>query len=218
MGKTDLGQLYADIHNEVEARLEEFRALWAHGSDKELLRELCFCICTPQTNAKHAWEAVNRLADSGLLESGVHNSSARDALASVLRGSGVRFHNNKAAYIEASQRLFFPDTRSKIAGILSGNIKEARSSLALRVAGWGLKEASHFLRNIGQGSEICILDRHILRQLVDYGVIAAMPSALSAKVYLETECAMTRFAHDEGVPLDALDLTLWFKAKGEVFR
>lgn len=215
MGKTDVGQLYASIRKEVEARLEEFRALWEHGSDSELLRELCFCVCTPQTNAKRAWEAVNRLADSGLLESSAHD---RAALASVLRESGVRFHNNKAGYIEANQRLFFPDTRSKIAGILSGGVREARSSLTLRVAGWGLKEASHFLRNIGQGSEICILDRHILRQLVDYGVIAAMPGALSTKAYLETERAMTRFALDEGVPLDALDLTLWFKAKGEVFR
>ncbi|MDR2419081.1 MAG: N-glycosylase/DNA lyase [Treponema sp.] len=218
MGKTDLGRLYASIRDEVEARLEEFRALWAYGSDGELLRELCFCVCTPQTNAKRAWEAVNRLADSGLLESSVHDSAARDALAAVLRGSGVRFHNNKAAYIEANQRLFSPGTRSKIAGILSGGAREARSSLTLRVAGWGLKEASHFLRNIGQGSEICILDRHILRQLVDYGVITAMPGSLSVKVYLETERAMKRFARDEGVPLDALDLTLWFKAKGEVFR
>ena len=218
MGKTDLGQLYASIRKEVEARLEEFRALWEHGSDSELLRELCFCVCTPQTNAKRAWEAVNRLADSGLLESNVHDRAARNALAAVLRGSGVRFHNNKAAYIEANQRLFFPDTRSKISDILSSGVREARSNLTLRVAGWGLKEASHFLRNIGQGSEICILDRHILRQLVDYGVIAAMPKALSTKVYLETERAMTRFALDERVPLDALDLTLWFKAKGEVFR
>ncbi|MDR1398481.1 MAG: N-glycosylase/DNA lyase [Treponema sp.] len=218
MGKTDLGMLYASIHNEVEARLEEFRVLWAHGSDSELLRELCFCICTPQTNAKRAWAAVNQLADSGLLESGADDSAAREMLASVLRGSGVRFHNNKAAYIAANQRLFFPNPRSMIASILSHGVREARASLALRVAGWGLKEASHFLRNIGQGSEICILDRHILRQLVDYGVIAAMPRTLSAKVYLETERAMTCFAHDEGVPLDALDLILWFKAKGEVFR
>ena len=153
-----------------------------------------------------------------MLESNVHDRAARNALAAVLRGSGVRFHNNKAAYIEANQRLFFPDTRSKISDILSSGVREARSNLTLRVAGWGLKEASHFLRNIGQGSEICILDRHILRQLVDYGVIAAMPKALSTKVYLETERAMTRFALDERVPLDALDLTLWFKAKGEVFR
>jgi N-glycosylase/DNA lyase len=213
MGKTDLSRLYASIRNEIEARLDEFHALWAHGSDGELLRELCFCVCTPQTNAKRAWDAVNRLADAGLLESG-----ASSAVAAVLRGSGVRFHNNKAAYIEANRRLFFPGTRSRIAGILSGGIKEARTSLTGQVAGWGLKEASHFLRNIGQGSEICILDRHILRQLVEYGVIAAMPSALPPKVYLETERAMIRFAQDEGVPVDALDLTLWFKAKGEVFR
>jgi N-glycosylase/DNA lyase len=228
MGQTDLSRLYASIRNEIEARLEEFRALWAHGSDRELLRELCFCVCTPQTNAKRAWDAVNRLADAGLLERGASgaitggavtgDAVAGNAVASVLRGSGVRFHNNKAAYIEANRRLFFPNTRGRIAGILSDGIKEARSSLTQQVAGWGLKEASHFLRNIGQGSDICILDRHILRQLVEYGVIAAMPSALPPKVYLETERAMIGFARDEGVPVDALDLTLWFKAKGEVFR
>jgi N-glycosylase/DNA lyase len=218
MGKTDLGRLYAGIRGELEARLEEFRTLWARGSERELLRELCFCVCTPQTNAKRAWEAANRLADSGLLETAARGAAAREALAVVLRESGVRFHNNKAAYIAANLALFFPEPRTKIAGILSAGIGAARADLALRVAGWGLKEASHFLRNIGQGSELSILDRHILRQLAGYGVIAAMPPSLPPKVYLETERAMSRFAHDEGIPLDALDLLLWFKTKGEVFR
>ena len=41
-----------------------------------------------------------------------------------------------------------------------------RNWLAENVKGYGLKEASHFIRNIGKSeNKIAILDRHILRNL-----------------------------------------------------
>ena len=53
------------------------------------------------------------------------------------------------------------------------NIPELRNWLAKNVKGYGLKEAGHFLRNIGiSDNKITILDRHILRNLKKLNIIA----------------------------------------------
>jgi N-glycosylase/DNA lyase len=209
---TDLSALYTEIKSDIEAKLREFNALWAAGDDNALLREVCFCVCTPQNNARKAWNAVCALEASGHLTTG-----AAEDVETLLKEGGVRFHRNKARYIIANRRELFPDTRARIAAIVEHrDAVAARNGLVERVAGWGLKEASHFLRNIGFGSEIAILDRHILRQLSAYGVIPAQ--TVSKHSYLDLEKRLICFAHAEKIPVDALDLVLWFKEKGELFK
>ena len=84
--------------------------------------------------------------------------------------------------------------------------------------GLGYKEASHFLRNIGLGEDLAILDRHILKNLVLLGVIDEVPSSLSRKTYLDIERRMTEFSKRLGINMGQLDLLLWYKEAGEVFK
>jgi N-glycosylase/DNA lyase len=210
----NLRDAYLSIRTEVDERLGEFRTLWEKGTDAEVFREMCFCACTPQNNARKAWSAVCALG--GRLE-----TDDADQIAATLREYGVRFHANKARYIAANRETFFPDTKARIAAVVRDRSQfEARNLLAERVCGWGLKEASHFLRNIGFGGEICILDRHILRQLALYGVFqqTAGTTSLTKKTYWEAEAKMALFAASEGIPIDALDLVFWFAEKGELFK
>ena len=58
----------------------------------------------------------------------------------------------------------------------------------------GYKEASHFLRNIGLGYDIAILDRHILKNLKLFNVIDEIPSSISKKKYFEIEEKMRNFS------------------------
>ncbi|MDR2808141.1 MAG: N-glycosylase/DNA lyase [Spirochaetaceae bacterium] len=211
---SDLMNLYHRIKPDIESRLEEFRALWREGSDSDLFAELCFCICTPQNDAHKAFSAVTRLKESGLLEHG-----ELERIAALLQANGVRFHNHKAASIIKNRSTFFPQTKAQIAKIIQGGGRICvRDELAAQVSGWGLKEASHFLRNTGHGEGICILDRHILRQLAGYAVIAAVPQNLTKRLYWSIEQAMIHFAGKEEIPVDALDLLLWYKEKNELFR
>lgn len=206
--------IYGTIKADIDRRLAEFKRLGAKGTDEEIFRELCFCVCTPQNNAQKAWGAVLRLAEAGLLLSG-----GEAAVAGLLREEGVRFHRNKARYIAANRAAFYPDTRRRLRDAAAGKtLAEERDALQKKVAGWGLKEASHFLRNTGRGDAVCILDRHILRQLALYGVIAEVPASVSAGAYREIERKMLAFAEKEGVPPDALDLVFWYKEKGEIFK
>lgn len=61
------------------------------------------------------------------------------------------------------------------------------------IKGLGCKEASHFLRNIGLGNDMAILDIHILGNLKRYKVIEEIPSSISRKNYLNIEDKMRKF-------------------------
>ena len=86
------------------------------------------------------------------------------------------------------------------------------------IKGIGYKEASHFLRNIGLGEDLAILDRHILKNLKLLGVIEKIPKSLSRKKYFEIEGKMYEFAKEIQIPIGCLDLLLWYKQTGEIFK
>jgi N-glycosylase/DNA lyase len=81
--------------------------------------------------------------------------------------------------------------------------------------GIGYKEASHFLRNIGLGDSIAILDIHILRRLRSLGVINEVPRTLTRKKYLEIEVLMRDFSGRVKIPLAHMDLLFWSMATGK---
>jgi N-glycosylase/DNA lyase len=206
--------IYDVIKTDIDRRLAEFARLWETGGDIGVFMELCFCTCTPQNDARKAWNAVLNLHETGLMENGEHSG-----MAEALRGHGVRFHRNKAAYIIANRKVFYPDTKNKLSAVIKNkSLIEARDALRKEVSGWGLKEASHFLRNVGKGAGVCILDRHILRQLALYGVISEVPASITDGLYHEIEQKMLVFAEKEAVPPDALDLVFWYKEKNELFK
>ncbi|HNX08865.1 MAG TPA: DNA lyase, partial [Methanothrix sp.] len=71
---------------------------------------------------------------------------------------------------------------------------------------------------IGRGESLAILDRHILKNLVLLGVISEVPATLTKKMYLEIEQKMIAFSKDAKIPMGHLDLLLWYKEAGEVFK
>ncbi len=95
---------------------------------------------------------------------------------------------------------------------------QTREWLVGNVKGMGYKEASHFLRNIGLGRDLAILDRHILKNLVRFGVIPDIPRSLGRGRYLKIEVAMSDFARLINIPMSHLDMLLWYMGAGEVFK
>jgi len=81
-----------------------------------------------------------------------------------------------------------------------------------------MKEASHFLRNIGLGKDLAILDRHILKNLKEYGVINEIPKSITKKVYIAIEDKMREFSKRINIPMDELDLLFWSKETGIIFK
>ena len=82
----------------------------------------------------------------------------------------------------------------------------------------GLKEANHVLRNLGFGENIAILDRHILRNLKALNVIEKIPKSITEKKYYEIEEKMREYSDFSKIKMDELDLVLWYKQTGEIFK
>lgn len=210
---SELQDLYEPVRGSIEESLSRFRSIWRTRDQEGMLKELHFCLLTPQSRATLCWDRVIRLCDDDLLLSG----SREEVLARI---SDVRFKNNKAGYILLAREQFIDGKRIQLAERLEmfDDGLSAREWLVENVKGLGYKEASHFLRNIGLGEEIAILDRHILRNLVNYGYIDSVPGSISKKVYLDIEKRMRDLASDLSVPLSHLDLLLWYKEAGHIFK
>ena len=191
---------WRDRRREIEGRLAHFRRVGG-GSDAALFSELAFCLFAIQTSARRSDDAVRALAASGLLWRG-----APREVASFLRHR-VRFHNHKAAYLVAARERFLGGGTTLRAWLFESPPREVRERLVAEVDGFGHKEASHFLRNVGRGEAFAILDRHILKNLRYHGVIREVPASLTAGRYLAVEGRVRAFARDVRIPLAALDLT-----------
>ncbi len=206
-------ETYDKIKPEILKKLHEFEQIWKSKNDTDIYKELLFCLLTPQSKAENAWEIIKNLERKNLLFEAKEN-----ILKDELRM--VRFRNNKAKYIRNAQRLFVKDGKPKIVGMLSGfeNHFEAREWLVKNVKGLGYKEASHFLRNIGLGEDLTILDRHILKALLKFGIINTLPKTLTRKRYIETEEKMRDFANSIGIPLSHLDFVFWQIQTERIFK
>ena len=205
--------LYADIRPKIESRLAEFKQLFQEGTEKDVFAELVFCILTPQSKAESCWECVEILKIKKLLLKGTPKEIAKEI-------NKARFKNKKAEYIVEARKNFRAGGKLNIKSSITQfkDAQIAREWLVNGVKGIGYKEASHFLRNIGFGKEIAILDRHILRNLKELGVIREIPLSLSKKKYLEIEEKMKEFSRSVNIPLDHLDLAFWYKETGKIFK
>lgn len=214
MSNTDeeeIKRIYQEIKPTIEKRIEEFTEIWEEG-DERVFDEMVFCLFTPQSKAKVCWDTVQELKENDLLLEG-----EEDTISDEIKR--VRFRNNKAGYLVEARNRFIENDKS-IKGTISGfdDQKKARKWIVDNVKGLGYKEASHFLRNIGKGENLAILDRHILRNLSALGVIDEIPKTLTKKRYLDIEKKMKEFSDKIEIPLGHLDLVLWFKETGEVFK
>ncbi|MBM2815701.1 MAG: N-glycosylase/DNA lyase [Ignavibacteria bacterium] len=196
---------YNELKGKIAQRLKDFQ-----NCPKELyFYELCFCLCTPQSKAKLAFLVEQILIEKNYLIKPF-------GLAPLLGNKEhyIRFHNQKAGYIRLAR-----DNYGDIEKIILSKMNnyEKRNLLSETVKGMGMKEASHFLRNIGFRG-LAILDRHILKHLMYCGVYDEIPKPTSKKVYLEIEQKFIEFSKSVGIPIDELDLLFWSYETGEILK
>lgn len=212
MENSELLAKYRAKKREIRQRLSHFEKTGKQGGSA-LFEELSFCILTPQSKAFSCDEAIRELKERGLLE----NGSKRE-VAKVL-SKKTRFHNNKAAYLVEAREKLSVDGFALLEGLtFNGSEYHARSELMKNVKGIGWKETSHYLRNVGRGSSIAILDRHIMKNLKRHGAIGRLPKSLTPKRYLQIEKKMQKFCRELGIPMAHLDLLFWAEETGKIFK
>ena len=190
----------------VEKRISEFKEL-GRKENREIFKELCFCILCANYSAERAIKIQKRI-DDGFI------TLSREELAEKLKEAGHRFPSSRAKYI-VSARKYCDSIKEIIESFNDPN--QLRRWLVRNILGIGLKEASHFLRNVGF-KNVAIIDRHILKVMVKHGLIEKTPKTLTRKKYLELEEKLKEVAEETGLSLAELDLYLWYMETGRILK
>jgi len=189
----------------VGERISEFKRL-GRGSSREIFKELCYCILCANYSAERSMR-IQREIDDGFL------TLPPSQLIRRLREMGHRFPKTRASYIVAA-RKYCDSIKDVIASLKDP--REIREWLVRNIRGVGLKEASHFLRNIGY-SDLAIIDFHILNLLDRYGLIEK-PKTMTKSRYLRIEDELRRLSRDVDLNLAELDLYLWYIETGKILK
>jgi N-glycosylase/DNA lyase len=204
----ELPEPWQSVYNERQSAIRERLQDFANIPPAHYFYELAFCILTPQSSAKNAEAVISELIRDNFYARGFDPTTyLRDAR------HYIRFHNVKSKRLLEVRERF--DTILPYLTNTSLAAQEKRELLLANIKGVGMKETSHFLRNIGVRG-LAILDRHILKHLLRLRVIPKIPTSLTTKRYLEIEKKWKRYAEQVQISMDELDLLFWSMETGEI--
>ncbi|RMF06130.1 N-glycosylase/DNA lyase [Candidatus Woesearchaeota archaeon] len=212
--KRELEKVPPEAARQIRLRMREFERVRNSPSDR-WFSELCFCILTANSKAETAISIQNSLGTRGFTD------SAQEEIARAIKSHKHRFHNVKAGYIIEARK--HRDIKSRIMQIIASErdemegAKKARDWLVENVKGLGMKEASHFLRNVGF-PYLAVLDRHILRFIKQQGMVKEVPKTISRKEYLKLESILESACNQTGMNQGELDFYMWFLMTGRVLK
>lgn len=201
-----LVELYHQRRTEIIGRLEDF----ARVAPERWFYELCFCLMTPQSSAVHAALVQADLEAMNFLVKG-------QDVVQVLRAPDryIRFHHTKHKRLHRAREMW-PLIEQVIADPLLGS-RDRRDALRELVDGFGMKEASHFLRNIGQRG-LAIIDRHLLTNMVTCGIFEEIPSVSTITRYRDVEQRFSEYCQSIEIDMDEIDLLFWCAQTGHVLK
>jgi len=193
----------SSIKSLIEQRISEFEKI---KSPDKIFSELCFCLLTANFKADKSIEMQNNLSKDFLY-------SNEQKLALELKEYGHRFWEQRAKRI-----ILARNKKKDLIKLLKleKNEQILRNWIVKNIQGLGLKEASHFLRNIGY-KNLAIIDFHIINILVKYNLISELKS-LTPRKYLEIENILKEISLKTKLDLARLDLYLWYMETGKVLK
>jgi N-glycosylase/DNA lyase len=197
----------AEVGEEVCARIAEFEN--ASRDERTLFSELCYCILTANYTAEGGMRIQREIGDG-------FARLPKEEVAKKLRELHYRFPNIRASFIVEARRL-----NGDLLQILKGfsSSVSARAWLVENVKGYGFKEASHFMRNVGF-KDVAIIDRHIVRFLDQKELLSHAESkkAILPRRYLQYERILAAIARRLSINLAELDLYIWYLMTGKVLK
>jgi N-glycosylase/DNA lyase len=196
----------SEIGDLIGERIKEFKQIRRELDEERIFSELCFCLLTANFQAKKCIEIQESFVDSFV-------ACSQEELAQKLKEVGHRFWPQRAERIFLARNL-----KKDLISFFDKDQFKFREWLVENVKGLGMKEASHFLRNVGF-ENVAIVDFHIVDLLVREGLMEKPPSkSFTRKRYLEIEEILRKLGEDVGLELDELDLYLWYVETGSVLK
>jgi len=218
--KEVISKAISEVGKYVNQRIQEFKNLKKQNLttfdfrpfldidpyDADIFSEASFCILTANSSAALGIKIQKEVGIKGFKEYPL------EQLYEIIRKNGHRFAMQRAERIIALREK--EPLLLELAKYENG--KEAREILVKEVKGYGYKESSHFLRNIGF-DDVAIIDRHISRFLFENGLVKPRKT-ITKKVYLECEQALEKIAEDMGLTQAELDLYIFYIKTKKVLK
>jgi len=187
----------------INSRLQEFERI-RNQNLREIFKELCFCIMTANCGAEKCIEIHEKIGDEFF-------TLSETELKEKFKEYGYRFPNVRSNFIIEAR-----ESKQEIEQKIKSHDKELRNWLVKNIKGIGLKEASHFLRNIGF-KNYAIIDFHIVDILVKHGLVDR-PKTMTKKKYFEIEKVLQNLGKTLNLSMAELDLYLWYLETGKVLK
>jgi N-glycosylase/DNA lyase len=186
-------------------------------AESDLWRELCFCLLSPRTRFERVVMAMKHLETCRVIERLASCDPTLNVrlVARLLSESHqtCRFPNQKAIRIVGARDAFYGSgRRNPIRTFLASfdAASDARAGLVKVVPGFGLKEASHFLQNIGLGDDLAVLDVHVTKFLASvFSESVTTSPPRTAQEYFELEQLFLELSFETGLNVRTLDLAIW---------
>lgn len=197
---------------------------WKGMEEQQIWAELCLCILSSNVPFELARSSTNHLFKEGMLDTKwlLRTNRAKQIIAKELskpiylpvKKDGefrkYRFPRVRARDIVESARTIYAADGSMYETLsTSASDKELRNALAMDIPGLGLKEASHFLRNIGFSSHLAIIDVHVISFLKYLGLIPQRELTLTPNLYFEIENMVQKISASYQLDLAVLDNAIW---------
>ncbi|PVU69600.1 DNA lyase [Sulfolobales archaeon SCGC AB-777_K20] len=190
----------------VLERVEEFKL--NNIADEDVwFRELVLCVLTANSSFVSAYKVLGYVMEE--FDKGTYRFER------VLEERGYRFYELKAKYLKNLVK-YRGRIKSWIKPLADRSQALAREVLADEIYGIGMKEASHFLRNVGY-FDLAIVDKHVMRFSINSGLVRPFKT-LTRSRYLEIERKLKELAHQLGMSVGILDLFIWHIETGTVLK
>ncbi len=218
--KEEIQKAISEVEKYVNERISQFKNLKKENLtvfdfrpfldidpyEADIFSEASFCILTANSSAALGIKIQKNIGIDGFKKLPLED------LYEKIKSFGHRFAYQRAERIvklREKEELLLEAARYE-------NGKSAREKLVKEIYGYGYKEASHFLRNIGF-DDVAIIDRHISRFLFEKGLVKPRKT-ITKKVYIEAEEALSKIAQDMGLTLSELDLYIFYIKTKKVLK
>lgn len=219
---------------EIYYKLEKnhsWKKNWAKLSEKQIWKELCFCLLSGNVAFELVKSVIDVLDDNGFLD---YNWILKERQSQKLifklfnepnfeprKKDGqlrkYRYPQKRSKEITGAAKILY--SNSSIKEILEKSISDVqiRNFLAKTIPGIGIKESSHFLRNVGYSNSLAIIDIHVLNFLKqNHFVNPSDIPYLTESRYEKLEIILQNLAEFHGLDLGILDLAIWHRMRNKV--